>query len=93
MEVVSAAVFVPLLVIAITQLIKKYVTFVSGEVTVIVALVVGGVVGLVDHLIGVQDVSVAQGVVLAAGAVGLNILAAKAGGGSPGDETSARYQR
>lgn len=87
---VPAAVFVPLLVVAVTQLVKKYVTFVSGELVVVVALIVGGLAALVDTHIGVQDFSVAQGVVLAAGAVGLNILAAKAGGGASGDESVQR---
>jgi uncharacterized membrane protein YGL010W len=85
LALVPAAVFVPLLVVAVTQLVKKYVTFVTGELTVVVALVVGALAALVDVHIGVQDVSIAQGVVLAAGAVGLNILAAKAGGGASGD--------
>ena len=81
----SAELFIPLVIIAITQMIKMAATAVQGWVTIGVAFVVAIVVALIDGLIGVTDISVAQGVVYALEAVGVTVVAAKAGGGSPGD--------
>jgi hypothetical protein len=77
---VEAVVFVPFLVVAVVQLIKRLLPAVEGWLTIIVALLVGALVGLVDVHIGVTDISIAAGMVLAGSAVGLNVLADKAGG-------------
>lgn len=84
---VEAIVFIPLIIIAITQMVKMALPQVTGFVTIIIALVVGILVALVDTHIGVADVTIAQGLVLALGAVGITAVAAKAGGGAPGDQT------
>lgn len=77
---VEATLFIPLMILAATQLIKKLVPTVEGWLTIIVAFAVGVVIALVDTHIGVRDISVSQGLVYSLGAIGLNVLANKAGG-------------
>jgi len=84
---VDATILIGLLIVAVTQLIKAEVPVVQGRITVAVALLVGVVVAIADTRIGVTDISVAQGLVIALGAVGGTVLAAKAGGGARGDGT------
>lgn len=86
---IEAAVFIPFLIIAVTQVVKMALPQVTGFVTILIALVVGLVVALVDTGIGVQDISVAQGLLLAGSAIGISTLASKAGGGAKGDDTVA----
>lgn len=76
---IEASLFIPLIIVAITQLIKKLLPSVEGWLTIIVALSVGALIGAIDTHIGVSNVTVAQGVVYGLGAIGLNILANKAG--------------
>lgn len=83
---VEAALFIPLIIIAVTQILKMAFPQITGFLTIGVAFVVGIVVALVDKEIGVGDVTIAQGLVLALGAVGITTLAAKAGGGAKGDD-------
>lgn len=85
---VEATIFIPLMIVAVTQMIKMALPQISGFVTIIVALAVGIVVALVDREIGVVDVTIAQGLVLALGAVGITTLASKAGGGAKGDDNT-----
>lgn len=82
---VEAAIFVPLIIVAITQILKQWVPGIYGKLTVLIALVVGVLIALVDGLIGVTDINIAQGVVFALEAVGVTVLASKAGGGARGD--------
>lgn len=84
----DAIVFIGLVIVAITQIIKMFVPAVNGGVTVIVALVIGVLVALVDQFIGVVDITIAQGIVAALSAIGLSSLAGKAGGGTAGDTTA-----
>lgn len=86
---VEATLFIPLIIIAITQMVKMALPQVTGFVTILVAFGVGIVVALVDRSIGVVDVTIAQGLVYALGAVGITAIAAKAGGGAKGDDTLA----
>lgn len=86
----DAAFFISFIIVAITQIIKMYVPKVNGGVTIIVALLVGALVGLIDQYIGVTDISVAGGLVAAGAAVGITAAASKAGGGAKGDESSAQ---
>ena len=86
---IEAAIFIPFLIVAITQVVKMALPQVTGFVTILVALVAGLVVALIDTGIGVQDVSIAQGLMLAGSAVGISALASKAGGGAKGDDTIA----
>ncbi len=85
---VEAVVFIPLIIIAVTQMIKMALPQVTGFVTIVIAFVVGVLVALVDTNIGVADVTIAQGLVLALGAVGITTLASKAGGGAKGDDNT-----
>lgn len=80
MELVQASIFIPLLIVAATQIIKMLLPTVTGWLTIVVALALGVGVALADTSIGVADISVAQGMVLALGAIGLSTLAKKAGG-------------
>lgn len=77
---IEALVFIPLVIVALTQLVKRFVPKVHDEITILVALLVGVVVAIVDVYIGVTDISIAQGLVLSFTAIGLNTLANKAGG-------------
>lgn len=86
---IEASIFVPFLILAITQVIKMFVPKVNGAWTIIVALVVGVIVAVVDTHIGVKDFSVAQGLLFAGEAVGIAVAFSKAGGGAKGDEPSA----
>lgn len=86
---VEAVVFIPLIIIAVTQMIKMALPQITGFVTILVAGIVGVAVALIDTHIGVADVTIAQGLVLALGAVGITAVAAKAGGGAKGDDTVA----
>lgn len=85
METVPAIVFIPLLIIAVTQMIKMASPVVRGWVTIGVALILGAISAIVDTHIGVQDVTVAQGIVLGLGAIGITVATSKAGGGTAGD--------
>lgn len=84
---VEAAIFIPLIIIAVTQLVKQAIPTIEGWVTVIVAFAVGVLVALVDTTIGVTDITIAQGLVASLGAIGISTLAGKAGGGVRGDES------
>jgi len=88
METISAVIFIPLMIIAVTQIVKMFVPAVKDGWTIVVALAVGVLVALVDTKIGVVDVNVAQGLVLGLAAVGISVGAAKAGGGAKGDSTN-----
>jgi hypothetical protein len=67
MNQVSAGIIIPLLIIAITQIIKMFVPRVNGAVTIVVALIIGVLIALLDTHIGVADITIAQGLVLALG--------------------------
>lgn len=84
----EATFFIALLIVAFTQMIKMAFPQVNGAITIVVALVVGVVVALVDGLIGVMDITVAQGIVAALEAIGVTTLASKAGGGAKGDSVT-----
>lgn len=76
---VDAAVFLPVVILAVTQLLKMAVPAISGWLTVVVVLVLGVTLAYFDVFIGVSDISIAQGVMSALGAIGINVLADKAG--------------
>lgn len=84
----EAAIFIPLIIVAVTQMVKMALPQITGFVTIIIAIVIGILVAVVDTTIGVVDVTVAQGIVLALGAVGVSTLASKAGGGAKGDDNT-----
>ena len=82
----SAEPFIMLLIVAVTQIVKMFFPQINGKLTVALAIVVGVLVALVDVPIGVEDISIATGIQLSLGAVGISALASKAGGGAKGDE-------
>lgn len=86
---IDAAIFIPLLIIAVTQMVKMALPQVTGFVTILVALGVGLVVALIDQLIGVTDITIADGIVKSLEAIGITAIASKAGGGAKGDDTVA----
>lgn len=83
---VDAIIFVPLIVVAVTQMLKMAIPAVTGWVTILVALCVGIVVAVLDTSIGVTDITIAQGIVASLEAIGISALASKAGGGAKGDQ-------
>lgn len=76
---IEASIFIPLLILAVTQLIKRAFPNVVGWLTIIVAFLVGIVVALADTHIGIADITVAQGLIYALGAIGISVVANKAG--------------
>lgn len=85
---VEATIFIPLIIVAITQMVKMAFPQVTGFLTIVVAFAVGVLVALVDRSIGVVDITIAQGLVCALGAIGLTAAFAKAGGGAKGDDNT-----
>lgn len=79
----DSAVFIGAIIIAITQAIKYLAPNVSGIITMFVALVVGAVVALLSTSIGVEHISVAQGILTALAAVGVHTVAANVNTGTP----------
>lgn len=86
METIEATLFISVVIIAITQMVKMALPKISGFVTILVAFAVGIIVALVDGAIGLEDISIAGGIMAALGAIGITTAASKAGGGAPGDE-------
>ena len=74
---VEASLFIGAAIIGITEFIKTISPKVSGALTIVVAVVVGLVVALIDTQIGVQDISIAQGIMTALGSVGVVTVANK----------------
>lgn len=82
----DAVFFLSVVILAITQLVKMTLPEqVHGWITIIIAFVVGVVVAILAPIIGVAEMSIADGIVGALGAVGISAAASKAGGGATGD--------
>ena len=84
---VDATVLIPLVIIAITQMIKMASPKVSGWVTILIAFVVAIVVSLLSFILptevlGIPNVSIGGAIISALSAVGVTVLASKAGGGA-----------
>lgn len=84
--------FIGTLIVAIVELIKYYAPTVKGPYTIVVAAVVGIGVALLDTHIGVQDITVAQGILIGLSSSGAVAVAAKVGGGTPSNP-SGTYRR
>lgn len=67
---VESTIFIGAIIIAVTQAVRLLVPKVNGAVTILVAILVGILVALVDKEIGVFDVTVAQGIMIALASVG-----------------------
>lgn len=71
METITGIVFIGTVIAGITQFIKLATPeWFSGKYTIVVAVLVGIIVALVDTHIGVQDISVASGIMIALGTTG-----------------------
>lgn len=82
----EAALFLSVVIIALTQLVKMALPErVTGWITIIIAFVVGILVSILAPVIGVADTTIAQGIVAALGAIGITSAFGKAGGGTAGD--------
>lgn len=68
---VDATLFIGAVIAGMTQFIKTLSPKISGGVTVVVAVLVGILVALIDKEMGVADITVAQGIMIAFGAVGV----------------------
>lgn len=79
---IDSAVFIGAIIIAATQAIKYVAPKVNGAVTIIIAALLGALVGLIDTHVGIADVTVAQGVMTALAAVGVTTVAGKIGQGA-----------
>lgn len=79
MELIAGPVFIGAAIIAVVQFIKYVAPRITGPLTIVAAVLVGILVALVDTHIGVQDVSVGSGIMIALAAVGTVTTAAKLG--------------
>jgi hypothetical protein len=76
---IDSVLFIGAIIIAVTQAVKFVWPKVSGAVTIIIAILVGVVVALLDTHIGVADITVAQGIMIALAAVGVHTTARQIG--------------
>jgi len=82
---IQGAIFIGAIIIAVTQFLKLVtassakLTTIAGWVTIPVAVIVGIVIALLDTHIGVADITVAQGVLIALGAVGVHTTVSQIG--------------
>lgn len=83
---VESTLFIGAVIVALTQVVKYLVPQINGAVTIAIAALVGVVVGLVDGLIGVTDVTVAQGLMIALASVGTITAAQSVGSKTPPKE-------
>lgn len=90
---VDATILIPLVIIAITQMIKMASPKVNGWITILIAFVVAIVISVLSfvlptEILGIAHVSIGGALISAFSAVGVTVLASKAGGGSAGDEST-----
>lgn len=76
---IEGTLFIGAVIIAATQFVKFLAPNISGALTIAVAVAVGILVALVDTEIGVVDLSVAQGIMIALAAVGVHTTARQVG--------------
>lgn len=69
--------FIGAVIAGVTQFIKLVAPKVSGALTIVAAVAVGVLIALLDKEIGVVDLTVAEGVLTALGAVGVVAVAEK----------------
>jgi hypothetical protein len=88
----DATILIPLVIIAITQMVKMASPKVGGWVTILIAFAVAIVVSLLSFILptevlGIAHISIGGAVISALGAVGVTVLASKAGGGTIRDRS------
>lgn len=74
---VGGEVFIGAVIIAVTEAIKAQFPQVKGAVTVLVAALLGLVVALIDVEIGIEDLTIAAGILTGLGAAGVVTVAKK----------------
>lgn len=94
---IDAAVLIPLVIVAITQMIKMASPKVTGWITILVAFVVAVIVSLSSlvlpvEVIGIPRISIGAALFNALVAIGITASFAKAGGGASGDNSTAYRQ-
>lgn len=72
---IEGVVFITTIIIAVTEAIRLLVPKVNGAVTIGVAALVGILVALIDTQIGVQDITVAQGILAGLSSAGVVTVA------------------
>jgi hypothetical protein len=80
---IDSTFFIGAIIIAITQSIKYVAPKVTGLVTVGVAMLVGLLVSVLDTSIGLTNISIAQGILIALASVGVHTVAANTSTGTP----------
>lgn len=73
---IDSAILIGAIIIAITQALKFLSPKISGIVTMVVAVLVGILIACVDTNIGLANITVAQGILIALGAIGVHTTAA-----------------
>ena len=68
---IDATLFIGTVIAGITQFIKLLSPKVGGAVTIAVAVLVGILVALIDKQVGITDITIAQGIMIAFGTVGV----------------------
>jgi hypothetical protein len=77
---IEGALFIGTVIVAVTQFVKLVTPeWFSGAYTIVVAVAVGILIALVDVSIGVADITVAQGILVALGSSGVVTTAEKIG--------------
>lgn len=71
---IDSVVFIGAAVIAVTQFLKYLIPKMNGAWTIVVAGVLGSLVGVLDIHMGIKDISVAQGIMTGLGAAGVHTL-------------------
>lgn len=80
MEVISATVFIGAVIVGFTELLKRLnAKDWTGAVIIVVAAVVGALVGVLDVHIGLTDITVAQGALAGLAASGAYQVAKQIG--------------
>lgn len=69
---IEGAVFIGAVIIAVTQAVKYLAPNVNGAITILIAVCVGIIIAAIDTSIGVANITIAQGILTALGAVGVH---------------------
>ena len=77
---VEAALFIGTVIIAITELIKHLAPNIKGALSIVLAVVVGILVAVLDVHLGIEDITIAQGILYGLSGAGIVTVAHKARG-------------
>lgn len=72
---IDSTVLIGAIIIAFTEAIKRLSATVQGVITMVVAVVVGIVVAALSSHIGLAAITVAQGILIALGSIGVHTVA------------------